>query len=853
MEPEKIFIIDAHGFLHRNYHALPKLTTSRGEEVGALYGFIRLLLKIIREKKPGYMAVCFDSPGKNFRHELYPGYKATRRETEEALKTQLSSARELVSSLGLKAVAAGGYEADDIMATIARKSAEAGLEAVLVTGDKDVLQLVSERIKVWNGGDSPLMGPAEVKEKYGFGPEHLADYFALAGDSTDNIPGVRGIGPKTAGKLVSEYGSLPLIIEKASGEGTPLPKSAAVRIKENAGTAELCRKLAVLDSNVPLSVEVEDCRVSPPEPDSLMEMYKRLEFKDLLALARSGQASVSFTLPEVSDWGTFIKKAASAESVFIQAAGDWLCAGTPDGDVSLRKIPELGKADRELLEKMFSDGGISKAGHDFKTSLHLLGMEFQGLSGVFDTAIAAYCLNPSAAGYDYFKTASEYLGPVPEVAVQPDELLAHSLSAWKLKTELEKKLEENGLVGLYREIEEPLIGVLAAMEKRGIRVDIEYLKNLGRELERKMLSIQTGINEVSGSSVNLNSPKQLGFLLFEKLRLPAGRRTKTGYSTDEEVLISLSGAHPAVGKILEYREASKLKSSFIDNLVEMADPSTGRLHTSFDQTGTSTGRLSSSRPNLQNIPVRSELGQAVRRAFVPEPGSVFLSADYSQIDLRVLAHVSADPVLTQAFLSGEDIHLKTACEVFNLAPGQVDKETRRRAKAINFGIVYGQTAAGLSAELGISREEAKNYIDHYFGVYSGVAQWTKKNLEAARASGFVTTLTGRRRYLPELNSPNGSVRAFAERAAVNTPVQGGSADIIKKAMIDLDEKMRPGPARGARMLLQVHDELLFEVPEGEVEACAGVIKSGMESAFSLKVPLVVELKAGKNWQDMEKL
>jgi len=556
-------------------------------------------------------------------------------------------------------------------------------------------------------------------------------------------------------------------------------------------------------------------------------------------------------LPEFSDWDSIIKSAESGAGIFLQVLDGWLCMAVPDKGVCVKRESLLTDDDRKSLASFFADPSKIKTGHGLKPVIRCLGLEFSRCGPLFDAEIAAYCLNPSARSYDFFKLTAEYLCEAAPVLPAPEALAEQSVFIWKLKEALGRKMLEQQVSGLYEDMEAPLIPVFAAMESRGIGIDVKQLGFLGRELDQKMLLLQAEINELAGIPVNINSPKQLGFLLFEKLRLPAGRKNKTGYSTDEETLLSLSSVHEIVPKILQYREASKLKSAFVENLLESSGQKEGRIHTSLNQTGTSTGRISSSRPNLQNIPAHSRMGRAVRRAFVPKPGFVLLSADYSQIDLRVLAHVSGDEALVSAFEKGEDIHLKTACGIFGLAPEQVDKETRRRAKTVNFGIIYGQTASGLSAELGITREEAQLYIDNYFKTYAGVAGWIEENKACARQSGFVRTFTGRVRYIPEINSSNGNIRAFAERAAVNTPIQGGSADIIKKAMLAIHARACSDSSFTAQMLLQVHDELLFEIPLRDIEGCAGIIKADMENAFKLKIPLIVSLKSGANWQDME--
>ncbi|MFH1618668.1 MAG: DNA polymerase I [bacterium] len=895
MKRGTIYIIDAHGFLHRSYHALPRLTSSKGEEVGALFGFARMLLKLRKEKTPEYAAVCFDSPGENFRHRLYGGYKSNRKETDAGLKTQLALAKDLAGAMGFRVLAAGGMEADDIMAALAGEAGRNGFEAVIVTSDKDMLQLVGEMVKVWDGKSPAFTGAEQVREKYGLSPDKLADYFALTGDASDNIPGVKGIGPKSALKLICAYGSLDGVL-KAAENGGSMDPGTAEKIREGSDAARISGKLVTLDASSEPGVAIKDCRLSDIAGETLGKLASRLEFRELMEIAAVPAVSSAGAepLPE-TEWTALLKTGhVSPGGVFMASGSDpegraWVCLSTDGKKAAVKEISVLSQAEKDKLRLLLCDQAVKKTGPDLKALLKKCGFTGFEPRNFTDIGLAAYCLNPSAPasgarlpavgqvqqssvsdrtrkedirssdgagalrpGHGFQRLAAEYLGMfLPKMPV-PDALRLEAAVSENLASAIAGKMKELGVEEVYYSLEEPLAPVLADMETAGVKVDTDRLTKLGKALERKMIALHAEVNEMAGSAVNLNSPKQLAFLLFEKFRLPHGRKTKTGFSTNEEVLLSLAAAHPAVAKILEYREAAKLKSSFVDNLVEMADHATGRLHTYFDQTGTATGRLSSSKPNLQNIPVRSEQGREIRKAFIPEHGFVLLSGDYSQIDLKVLAHVSGDVTLAEAFSKGEDIHLKTACEVFGIRPDKADAETRRRAKAINFGIVYGQTASGLAKELGIPREEAAHYIEHYFKVYSGVAGWIKKTLAEAGEKGFVRTLSGRIRFLPELKASNGNIRAFGERAAVNSPIQGGSADIIKKAMIGIHRAIISGRSpSGVRMILQVHDELIFEVPESEVNSAAAFIKREMEHAWKLSVPLKVDIKAGKNWQDME--
>ncbi|MDD2773145.1 MAG: DNA polymerase I [Elusimicrobiales bacterium] len=846
-QQNSFYIIDAHGFLHRAYHALPKFTASSGEEVGALYGFTRLLLKLLREKKPAGVAVCFDSPGKTFRHGMFSDYKANRSRTDDALVSQLRLARDIAAGLGLKVLAAEGYEADDLMACAAQKGKAAGMDTVLVTTDKDALQLIGGGISIWTGDAQAPRGEDFVRAKYGVEPRQLADYFALVGDSSDNVPGVRGIGPKMAQKLVAACGSLETMLEKARAGDPGMDPGAAKKLLEQEKQALLSKRLVTLDCEVSVG-EIPDFAVKTPDPAKIAELAKRFEFKDLFSLAQAG-AAVSFTqIPKAGGWDAALARLPEAKEFFFQAADGCVLAGFSAQDYAYKAVDELTPADRAALKAAVQNPALRKTGWYIKEALRFAGIKLDKDCALscLDLALAAYCLNPSRPNYDFAALAAEYAGAIVPAAKPPETVIWQNMFAWELARGLDAKLAAEGVERLYREMEMPLIAVLSEMENAGIAVDMDCLRRAGTELAARMEAAQSKINEAAGSGINVNSPKQLAFLLFEKLGLKPLRKTKTGYSTDEEVLAALAPAHTVPGLILEYREAAKLKSAYIDNLTEMAVD--GRVHTRFDQTGTATGRLSSLQPNLQNIPVRGESGRAVRRAFVAKEGCALLSADYSQIDLRVLAHESGDETLVRAFIDGGDIHVKTAAEVFDAAPALVTADMRRAAKTINFGIVYGQGAPGLALQLGISRQEAQKYIEHYFATYKGVKAWIDATTANARRDGLVRTMSGRLRRLPEFASANGATASFAQRAAVNTVVQGGSADVIKKAMLEIHRLLA---RESAAMLLQVHDELVFEIPKSDLRRLAPQLKHLMETAYQLKVPLLADMKCGENWRDMK--
>ena len=863
----KLVLVDAHGYLHRAFHALPPLTTSKGEPVGALLGFARVLLKIKREVKPAYLAVCYDAPGPTFRDKIAPDYKATRPPLDEALRPQLALAPEVAEALGFNGLTAPGWEADDLLATLARKGREKGLEVVLVTSDKDAAQLVGEHVRILKPeGDWPTWGPAEVEAKYGLPPSALVDYFALVGDSVDNVKGAEGVGPVTAVKLLKKYGSLASLFKALDADPKAFTPALQKNLKAFQGRSATALKLIRLAQEAETGAEVDSFRAGPPDEAKLVPLFQRLEFSKLLqeALgAESGAGAVRTPGPAAPAKpiaaAAWLKKART-EPLFAYAVraceegdGELLPSSSilvglalPDGSSACASsLPQAAP----MLESV-----KTKAAHDVKAGLAALRAHGARPAGpYFDTALAAYLLNPSKAKYGLAETVLEHLGEAAVPGAGPEGAAAEARLVMRLAARLEPELKARGLDRLYRELELPLMEVLARMEADGVAVNRAYLEDLSREFEDRIAALKLDLNRLAGQEVNLHSPKQLAQLLFETLKLPVQRKNKTGYSTDEETLTALAELHPFPGKLLEYREWAKLKSTYIDNLLAQADGA-GRVHTRFNQFGSATGRLASVQPNLQNIPIRSATGMRIRRAFVPREGWVFLSADYSQIDLRVLAHVTGDEALVRAFREGEDVHAQTACDIFGVTADKVDKEMRRRAKAVNFGIVYGQGPHGLSQTLGVPFPEAQGYIKRYFERYKGVKAWIDAHLAEARKEGLVRTFTGRLRYLPELNGA-GPMRSFAERAAVNTPIQGGSSDVIKAAMLAIARGLEAGrPARfKARMLLQVHDDLLLEAPPEELGPLSEWVKSEMEGAVKLKVPLVVDLKTGPNWADMEPL
>ena len=866
MKP-RLYLVDAHAYLHRAYHALPPLTNSKGEPVGALYGFARVLIQIMRRDKPEGFAVCFDTPGGTFRDKMYDKYKATRKEIDGDLIAQLGRAKPLAEAMGFCCIEKPGYEADDIMATMAANAVAEGWDAVLVTGDKDALQLVRPGVRVFNASKDAFMDEPQIVEKFGIGPAQVRDYLAIVGDSSDNVPGLKGVGPVGAVKLIKAYGGLKGAIAAAKKGDKALTPKLLQALLDGEKTADLSLDLIKLEEKVPLAETVEQCKTHKPDPVKLTEGLEKFEFRSLakdmgapyvpgkaaapapsVKPAAGGSSSPDLLVPEKVELKA-LKELGKADALLVCAIPDSAgegellsvskvrtLVGLETGKVAV--LEEQGLADKGLRAALA--GKALKVGWDLKTARRVLrsaGVELAGPD--FDAKLAAYCLDPNAARD-------------PKAADPEQELLARASMSGGRKG-MVTRMRGVKVLDLFEKVEMPLSAVLAAMEDAGILVDEKYLRELSVEFLAALKGLQKQIDELAGAPLNAQSPKQLGEVLFDKLQLPVLHKTaKGGRSTDEETLQALAAQHALPGKILEYREIAKLESTYVRALLEKMDPKTRRVHTTFDQTGSVTGRLSSLDPNLQNIPIRTEAGRRIRGAFVAPKGKLLVSADYSQIDLRVLAHESGDKTLMASFENGEDIHQRTAAEIFHIDAKSVTTDQRRAAKAINFGIVYGQTAFGLSNQLGISQGEAATYIKKYLERYPGVSAWVEKNLHEAKENMSVRTLLGRVRWLPELTAKNAAVRQFTERAARNTPIQGGSADIIKVAMLDIARELAKGKW-DAVMLLQVHDELVFEVAKDQVPAFGKWVKGVMEKAYELRVPVVAEVKAGPTWNDMEKL
>jgi DNA polymerase-1 len=871
---KKCILVDGNSLLYRAFFAIRYLSTRDGLPTNALYGFAAMLLRLLAEEQPDCVIVAFDAPEKTFRHEEYADYKATRAPTPDELKQQAPLARDLARALGCQVLEAPGYEADDIVGTCARLAERQGYDVLVVTGDLDELQLVSDRVKVAVTGrgvsDITVYDRQAVQERFGLSPEQFVDYKALKGDPTDNIPGVPGVGDKTASRLVARFGGLDVLLEKLD-EVEPEKLREALRASREQLKAS--RGLCRIVTDVPVQVDFEAADPSRRPPGEAEELFRRLEFESLIGrLPPSGDGAGSPReqerggLPEVrwiageeelreaiesvrrSPGAAFVLEEAGAAgaSLSFGLEGQALAVrlNGPGGQGGLGIGPGDGfRTSPDCLRPIVEDPAAAPATFDLKrvcTVMAGCGVEVRAKAD--DVMLAGFLLQPGRGSYSLEWLAGRYLGWPDTIAGGMSGFVARELAR-----ELGERLKAEELESVYRDIELPLAPVLAAMERRGVLVDRERLEELSERMAAELAALENAVYEIAGLRFNIGSTKQLAEILFEKLGLPSGRRTKTGYSTDAETLEALAVDHEIARLVLQWRELSKLKGTYSDALPRLVRPDTGRIHTSYNQTGAATGRLSSSDPNLQNIPIRTDIGREIRAAFVAPPGRALVSADYSQIELRLLAHLSGDEELTRCFVEGEDIHTRTACALFGVSERDVDPEMRRRGKTINFSVLYGKTDFGLARELGVSQAEARQYIDAYFRRYPRVRELNERILAEARETGRVRTMFGRKRWIPELGARDRNVRMNAERAAFNAPLQGSAADIIKLAMIRLEALLG---GSSSQMILQVHDELVFEVPEGEVEAVASLARREMEGVCRLSVPLVVDVKAGPNWRDM---
>ncbi|MEA3385047.1 MAG: DNA polymerase I [Thermodesulfobacteriota bacterium] len=883
-----LFLIDGSSYLYRAYFAIrQQLTTHDGFPTKVIYGLTNMLWKVLKEKDPEYMAIVWDAKGPTFRHDLYADYKANRPVMPDDMRVQIPHVREIVNALGLTQLEKNGYEADDIIATLARRITNQTI--MIVSGDKDLLQLIGPQVSIWDSMKDEVTDLDAFHQRFGIEPLQFLEVMTLAGDTADNIPGVPGIGPKTALKLIKSYGSVDNLIKHLN----ELPKGKLKeRLETHKDCLDLWRRLVSLADDITVPLDITAFRRNTPDQRKLRQLFQQFNLTRFLDQMVPEQ-TISFkeyeliqSQTDLACWAEMARKASrividtETTSEFPMKAklvGISLCitppkaAYIPVGHESLEPQLNLSQV-AEALGPIFSDEKIEKIGQNIKYDLIVLanhGIKLKGISG--DTMLASYLLNPSKRRHNLAEIAQEVLGHrmisfkevtetqkrVKNFACVPLPLArdyscedVHVTSL--VQKALWKRLKENGLRELFEQVEVPLIRILAQMEMAGILVDIKGFDALSTEFSQRLSELDKKIIELAGEPFNINSPKQLAEILFVKLKLPQKKKTrkKTGYSTDVEVLKELAQSHELPRQLLAYRNLSKLKSTYVDGLKKMVNPDTGRVHTSFNQTVTSTGRLSSSNPNLQNIPVRTEEGRRIRALFIPAQGNFLLSADYSQIELRVLAHYSGDETLLNAFKNDEDIHRLTAAEVFSVFPELVTPEMRRAAKTVNFGIIYGISAFGLAKELGIGNKQAKEFIDRYFAKYPGVKRYMKETVEKAGEQGYVTTLLGRRRYIPDLKSRVRTVREFAERTAINTPIQGTAADIIKLAMIEVDSNIQAEKIP-CRMLLQVHDELIIEVPEKEIIQVTTMVKKTMENVMDLAVPLKVDVGWGINWANLE--
>jgi DNA polymerase-1 len=897
-EGKTFFIIDGSSYIYRAFYAIRRLTNSRGMATHAVYGFVTMLLKVIRERKPEYLCVVFDAPGPNFRHELSEAYKATRQVTPEELIPQIPYIKKAVQYFGVPQMELEGYEADDLIATLTHWASARGLEIVVVSGDKDLHQLIQDPVvRQWDPQNDRVFTELVVLERFGVTPGQMVDYLALVGDTTDNIAGVKGVGGKTASQLLKKWGSLDGIYAHLDEIS---PDSLRQKLSEGNRSAYLSRELVLLRSDVLIDKKLEEFALAPPMRQEIFRLCEELEFKTLLDMLKREWAEPEEVKPPGSKQRIRVDRVIRTREELAELVGiaqtksliaieiettsqdamnaDLVSIALCWDDNAAFYVPaghhrecgiQLTAAEALLgLEPILSARTVGKAGHNLKFQWMVLkryGINLEAM--IFDTMIASYLLDPGGQTHALERISAEHLdeaicsyedltgrgrGQVSFVEIDFEKALDYACcnveTCWCLVPVLRRKLEENKLEELYESIELPLTEVLARMEYTGILVDSKKLEELSTEFQKALDQKAALIYQMAGEEFNIQSPKQLGYILFDKMGLRVLKKTKSGPSTDTSVLEELTLDHPVAEQVLGYRTLSKLKGTYADALPRLVCPDTGRIHTSFNQAVTATGRLSSSNPNLQNIPIRSDEGRRIRKAFISAPGNILMSADYSQIELRVLAHYSGDKSLKDSFRNDEDVHRRTAAEIFGVLVTEVSAEMRRQAKMINFGIAYGMSPFGLSQRLRISTRTAKAAIDRYFERYSGVRRFIDEAVRKARNLGYAETLLGRRRAIPELQSRNFSIRQLGERLAINTPIQGTAADLIKKAMVDISLRLKQEKL-GTQMLLQVHDELLFEVPSEKRRPVEELIRREMEYVRILDVPLKVEIGWGANWAE----
>jgi DNA polymerase-1 len=892
-DPPQLFLVDGSSYIYRAFYAIGHLSNSKGLPTNAIFGFTQMLLKVLKEHQPDYLAVVFDSKAPTFRSEVYKEYKANRPAMPEALVPQIPYIRRIIEEYQIATLEMEGYEADDLIGTVA-KGLSSEVDVIIITGDKDILQLVSDRIQVYDTMKEKRFGVEEVIQRFGVKPGQVVEVMGLAGDAIDNIPGVPGIGEKTAIALIKTFGSIENLL-------THLDEVRQKKLRENLEAygeqARLSQKLATIHTDVPIAYRLAGFALGSPNLSGLREIFKTLEFNKLLKELPEEKSLDEKDYRLITDRDEFLAlledlKKAECFAIDLETTSPYPMWADLVG-ISLSHRPHqafyipLGHRSSETknfvwinkqlplswvleqLKPVLEDGRAKKVGQNVKYDWIVLkryGIHLQGIH--CDTMIASYLLNPTKHNHNLSEIAQEYLDRAlidyKEVVgigakavtfdqVEPERARDYSCQdadvALQLSHLLLPKLEQEGLKGLFYQLELPLMVVLAKMEMSGVKINIDLLQEFSKEIETQLQQKMERIYGLAGEVFNINSSQQLGKILFDKLKLPVVKKTKTGYSTDVDVLTKLSLQHDLPLEILGYRNLSKLKSTYIDALPKLIHPKTGRVHTSYNQTITATGRLSSSDPNLQNIPIRAEEGSRIRQAFIPEKGRTIVSADYSQIELRILAHFSQDETLMEAFHHEEDIHTRTASEIFGVPMEKVAPSMRREAKVINFGIIYGMSAYGLSQQLGSDPKTAQAYIDEYFKRYPKVQSYIENSLEDARKKGYVVTLLHRRRYLPDIHSPNTAIRQASERMAINTPLQGTAADIIKLAMIRIQNRIEE-LSLSAKMFMQVHDELVFETPEEELQKTLPMIQNEMETVMDLSVPLKVSIHSGKNWAEV---
>ena len=866
----KIVLIDGHSILNRAFYGLPDLTNAEGLHTNAIYGFLTIMFKLLEEEKPEYLTVAFDVHAPTFRHKMYAEYKGTRKPMADELRQQVPVIKEVLHAMGVKTIECAGLEADDLIGTLSNRCENEGMEVTVISGDRDLLQLATEHVKIripkTKQGKTEIEDyyAKDVEERYQVTPKEFIDLKALMGDTADNIPGVPSIGEKTATKIITQYHS----IEEAHEHVDELkPLRASKALSEHWDLAVLSKELATINVKADFPYELSEAKLGNLYTEEAYIFFQKLEFKNLLS-----RFDVSAPANKVEDGFKIITSKSEAEKVFVQAeeastigavifkdlenvlplfadqaglGGIGLCFSKEEsycikvekditGEWLLKKLADV--AEKAETYAMFH----------LKESMEQVTIRNQ--ANCFDVSVAAYLLNPLKNNYTWEDVAREHLGLMIDEKIDQDMKACYESYVNYASVEvLRQKLRDTKMDTLFRDIEMPLVFTLFDMEQNGIRVEADALKQYGDQLAGKIAELEKEIYEEAGETFNINSPKQLGVVLFENMKLPGGRKTKTGYSTAADVLEKLAPEHPVVAKILEYRQYTKLKSTYADGLANYIQDD-GRIHGKFNQTITATGRISSTEPNLQNIPVRMELGRLIRKVFIPEEGYRFVDADYSQIELRVLAHCSGDEHLIQAYKEQSDIHRITASQVFHIPFDEVTPQQRRNAKAVNFGIVYGISSFGLSQDLSITRKEAAKYIDDYFATYPGIKTFLDHAVTHAKEEGYVVTLFGRRRPVPELSSSNFMQRSFGERVAMNSPIQGAAADIIKIAMIRVNQRLKDQKMK-SRLVLQVHDELLIEAYEPELDEVQNILKEEMEHAAELKVPLEIDMHTGDNWYE----